>query len=378
MINRLYWINKIEAAWKKRSLVWLSGVRRTGKTTLAKMFSEINYYNCDLPSVVRQMRDPEFFYSNIEKNAIVIFDEVHRLDNPDIVLKIGADEFSHLKILATGSSTLTASSKFKDSLTGRKIQVFFPPVLWNESINDFEINNLDKRLLFGGLPEFLLSNTKDDSLYTEWIESYYARDIQELFNIKNKNGFLTLFNLLLFQSGKAFEITTLSKESGLSRPTVMSHLEALQLANAIHVIKPFYGNGKKEITKQPRIYAFDTGFVTYAKRLTVITDTERGVLWEHLVLDMLKVEYGEVFYWRDKNKNEVDFVIKGKNNEFMAIECKINPSKFSPKSIKEFRKLYPIGKNYCFSPQIRTGYKLSFDNLIVNFVSTVKQIIILK
>ena len=123
---------------------------------------------------------------------------------------------------------------------------------------------------------------------------------------------------------------------------------------------------------------FTSGTFFKLSCLTEITDTERGVLWEHLVLDMLKVEYGEVFYWRDKNKNEVDFVIKGKDNGFIAIECKINPLKFSPKSIKEFRKLYPDGKNYCFLPQIHTGYKLNFDNLIVNFVSTVEQIINLK
>lgn len=369
MIIRKYWTNKLEEAWKKRSLVWLAGVRRTGKTTLAKMLPGINYLNCDLPSVTRQLEDPEFFYNNIEQ-SVVVFDEIHRLDQPDIVLKIGTDEFSHLKILATGSSTLTANSKFRDSLTGRKIQLFFPPVLWNECLNDFGIRNLDKRLLLGGLPEFLLSGQKDEALYSEWIESYYARDIQELFSIKNKTGFLKLFKLLLLQSGSTFEITSLSKQSGLSRPTVMSHIEALQVANAIHVVRPFSGKGKKEIVKQPRIYAFDTGFVTYMKRLTTITDNERGILWEHLVLDMLKVEFGEVFYWRDKNKNEVDFVLRGKDDEFIAVECKINPTKFFPKGILAFRRLYPKGRNYCFSPYVDKGYKLKFNDLVVTFVSS--------
>ena len=373
MIIRQYWIKKIEDAWEKRSLVWLAGVRRTGKTTLSKMIPGINYLNCDLPSVGHQLEDPEFFYYNTEQ-PVVVFDEIHRLDKPDIILKIGTDEFNYLRILATGSSTLTANSKFRDSLTGRKIQLFFPPVLWNECTNDFGIKNLDRRLLLGGLPEFLLRQQKDDLLYSEWIDSYYARDIQELFNIKNKTGFLKLFNLLLFQSGSTFEITSLAKQSGLSRPTVMSHIEALQVANAIHIVKPFSGKGKKEIIRQPKIYAFDTGFVTYVKRLTTITDNERGILWEHLVLDMLKVGFGDVLHWRDKNKHEVDFILRGKENKVIAIECKINPSKFSPKGIIAFRKLYPQGKNYCFSPYVPNGYKLRFNNIIVEFVSSADQI----
>ena len=114
---------------------------------------------------------------------VIIFDEIHRINNPSQVLKIGTDEFSQLKILATGSSTLSATNKFRDSLTGRKIQLFLPPVLWSECKQDFNISNLDERLIKGGLPGFLLSDDKFGELYSEWIESYYARDIQELFNV---------------------------------------------------------------------------------------------------------------------------------------------------------------------------------------------------
>ncbi len=369
MITRTFWLTKLNDGWRKRSLIWLSGVRRSGKTTLCRMLPNAVYLNCDLPSVARQLENPDFFFSNFPSGSTVIFDEVHRLKHPSEVLKIGTDEFSHLKILATGSSTLEATSKFRDSLTGRKIQVYLPPVLWNECLEEFNIPDFDKRLLFGGLPEFLLSDTKNGELFSEWIDSYYARDIQELFKVRNRTGFLKLLQLLFIRSGGVLEITYLAKESGLSRPTVMAHIEAMTVAHSISLIQPFSGGGKKEIVKRPKVYAFDTGFVCHVRGWNELRETDRGVLWEHLVLDMLRIAFGNVYYWTDKNGNEIDFIVKGTNGEVHTIECKINPDKYSPVATAKFREYYPKGKNYCYSPHIRNHYRLSFGSVEISFQS---------
>ncbi len=369
MINRSFWLRKLDDGWKKRPLVWLSGVRRSGKTTLCKMIPDAVFMNCDLPSVGRQLENPEYFFNNQPVGTTVIFDEIHRLQDPSMILKIGTDEFHHLKILATGSSTLEATKKFRDSLTGRKTQLFLPPVLWNECLNDFGIPDLDKRLLNGGLPEFLLSEEKKGELYSEWIDSYYARDIQELFNVRNRTGFLKLMHLLFMQSGGILEITKLAKESGLSRPTVMAHIEAMSVAHAITLIPPFFGGGRKEIVKRPKVYSFDTGFVTHVKGWTEIRESDRGLLWEHLVLDMLRIAYVSVYYWTDKAKNEIDFIVRGHGGELHTIECKINPDKYSPGAVMKFREYYPKGRNFCFCPHIKKPYRLSFGDIEINFQS---------
>jgi predicted AAA+ superfamily ATPase len=127
MIVRNFWITKINAAWKLRPIVWLSGVRRIGKATLSKMFNQTKYLNCDLPSTWRRLQDPESFFKSIESNTIIVFDEIHRLEDPSSLLKIAADEFPDLRILATGSSTLAATKKFRDSLTGRKHSILSFP-----------------------------------------------------------------------------------------------------------------------------------------------------------------------------------------------------------------------------------------------------------
>jgi predicted AAA+ superfamily ATPase len=103
-----------------------------------------------LNQVGRQLDNPEYFYKNLPAGSTFVFDEIQRIDDPSKVLKIGSDEFPEIRILATGSSTLSATKKFKDSLTGRKTQLFLPPVLWNECVDDFKVNDINRRLFFGG------------------------------------------------------------------------------------------------------------------------------------------------------------------------------------------------------------------------------------
>jgi predicted AAA+ superfamily ATPase len=379
MIERPFWIQRIRQAWEKRPIVWLSGVRRAGKTTLAQMFSKAVYQNCDLPSVVRRLFDPESFYDSLDKGAIVIFDEVHRLEDPSRLLKIAADAYSHLKVLATGSSTLAATKKFRDSLTGRKHMIYLPPVLWSECIDHFNIKELDRRLLHGGLPESLLSETKNAAFFSEWMDSFYARDIQELFSIRNRTGFMKLLHLLLRQSGSLMDYTHLARLSDLSRHTVKAHVEAMSIAHAVFLLPPFHGGGRREITHRHKCYSFDTGFVTFVKGWDSIREDDRGLLWEHLVLDSLRtiVDDHNLFYWRDKSGREVDFVIKGGRQQSDAIECKINPDHFDPAHLAIFRSSYPEGKNYVLSPNIKSFYQRRYGKLKVDFIS-IKQIYDLK
>jgi predicted AAA+ superfamily ATPase len=371
MIERPFWIQRIQQAWGKRPIVWLSGVRRVGKTTLAKMFSKAVYLNCDLPSVGRQLVDPELFYDSLDKGAILIFDEIHRLEDPSRLLKIAADAYPHLRVLATGSSTLAATKKFRDSLTGRKQMVYLPPVLWSECIDKFGIRELDHRLLHGGLPGPLLSKTKNASFFSEWMDSFYARDIQELFGIRNRTGFMKLLHLLLRQSGSLIDYTHLARLSDLSRHTVKAHVEAMSIAHAVFLLSPFQGGGRREITRRPKCYSFDTGLVTFVKGWDSIREDDRGLLWEHLILDTLRtvVDDHHLHYWRDKSGREVDFVIKGGRRQADAIECKINPDHFDPANLTVFRSIYPEGRNYVLSPNVKTIYRRRFDKLQVRFIS---------
>jgi predicted AAA+ superfamily ATPase len=123
MVLRKWWIDKISQAWKKHSITWLSGVRRVGKTFLCKSLSNAEYFDCELPRVRRMIEDPEAFLKDLRGETVII-DEIHRLGNPSEILKIAADHYPDIKIIATGSSTLGASTKFRDTLTGRKSELW--------------------------------------------------------------------------------------------------------------------------------------------------------------------------------------------------------------------------------------------------------------
>ena len=357
MIERPFWRQRIESAWGEAPIVWLSGVRRCGKTTLAQSLGEaqIVYVNCDLPTVEDMVRDPRLFFSGCTK-PVVVFDEIHQLRDPARVLKIGADAFPELRILATGSSTLAASKKFRDTLTGRKRQVHLTPVSWAE-LAAFGAA-LPRRLFHGGLPLALLAESKQPGLYREWLDSFFARDIQRLFGFRDINRFNTLFEYLLQQSGGQFEVTKTATALGISRATVESHVSALEITHAVTLVRPFHGGGQNELVKQPKVYGFDTGFVSFARGWDPLRQEDLGVLWEHLVLEHVRARFPDtpVRYWRDKQGREVDFVLPHRRDQVDAIECKWNPDAFDSTALQVFRSYYPEGRNYLVSPSGEPGY----------------------
>lgn len=325
------------------------GVRRVGKTSIAKSIPDATYLNCDLPSVAERLADPERFFRSVT-TPVVILDEIHQLPDPSRLLKIGTDEFPKLKILATGSSTHASTTKFKDTLTGRKRVVHLVPVLYEE-LDLFGIRNLEVRLLHGGLPRELLSPVQDRESYAEWMDSYYARDVQELFRLGKRQEYLKLMELLMRQNGGRVDYTQLAKLAGISRQTVMSWLDVLQITHVITTVTPFSGGGRREITSQPRIYGFDTGLIAYCNGWHPLRTQDCGHLWENVVLEALQyMQIPKIQFWRDKDGREIDFVVSRGRAGVDAIGCKWSRDAFEPASLAAFRSIYPKGRNYVVGP----------------------------
>jgi predicted AAA+ superfamily ATPase len=190
------------------------------------------------------------------------------------------------------------------------------------------------------------------------MDSFFARDIQRLFAFRDPDKFNGLFEFVMKQSGGLLEITRTAGALGMSRPTVESHLRALETTHAVTLLRPFHGGGQKEIIKTPKAYAFDTGFVSFSRGWDPLRSDDYGVLWEHLVLEFLQAHGHDwkIQYWRDASGREVDFVIPRDREKVDAIECKWDPEKLDPAAIKLFRSYYPKGDNYLVSPLSIAGY----------------------
>src|SRR3989304_3223961 len=99
MVQRTFWQARIAEAWRRRSVVWLMGVRRVGKSVLCQSLPDIRYYDCELPRVRRLLEDPESFLTD-HRGRPLFLDEIHRLPNPAEILKVAADPFADVRILA--------------------------------------------------------------------------------------------------------------------------------------------------------------------------------------------------------------------------------------------------------------------------------------
>ena len=370
MITRHFWIGRIEHAWTRHPVVWLMGVRRAGKTLLARSLAGALYFDCELPSVRRMLNDPESFLDR-HRGSRIVLDEVHRLANPSEILKIAADHYPDTRVLATGSSSLGASIKFRDTLTGRKTDIWLTPMN-SADCEDFAIQPLDFRLVRGGLPAYATGDEPGEKEYAEWMESYLVKDIQELFRLDRWSSFRRFLELVIVQSGGIFEATRFAAPCEVSRPTIATYLGFLERTFVAHVIRPFSTRRATEIVAAPKVYAFDTGFVCAYRGWTSLRPGDHGPLWEHYVLNEIHsyLPALEVQYWRDKQRNEVDFVvIPRRGRPPVAIECKWSADDFDPKSLKPFRALYEEGPTYVVSSNVRTSFSRTWGRMRVEFVS---------
>jgi predicted AAA+ superfamily ATPase len=347
VIQRTFWQQRIEDAWNRRPIVWLVGVRRVGKTMLSQALDNVIYLDCELPSVQHEIADPEGFLSRRD-DARIVLDEVHRLENPSQVLKIAADHYPGVRIVATGSSTIVASKKFSDTLTGRKSEVRLTPM--NESDREAFGGSLEDRLWYGGLPGFYLGGEDVPvSEYVEWMDSYWARDVQELFGVRERAAFMRFVELLLNNSGGIFEARWYANACSVSHTTIANYLRMMEDTRVAHVVRPFSTRRASEIVSQPKVYAFDTGFSRFYRGWSGRRPEDFGLLWEQYVLNELQARAPEMTagYWRDKQHREVDFVIARPGRSPVAIECKWRWQNIGDlKGLRAFRRLYPEGENF--------------------------------
>jgi uncharacterized protein len=370
METRPYWLNRIQRAWKQKSVIWLNGVRRVGKTTLCQSLPALEYFDCELPKIRRLLEEPESFFKSLSTSKPIVLDEIHRLPNPSEPLKIAADHFSQHRVIATGSSTLAAGGKFRDTLTDRKTNLWLTPVLLLE-LPTFHQKSLNRRMLHGGLPGFLLAPEHPEKNFQDWLDDFWAKDVQELFRLERRHSFLKFTELLLQQSGGIFEATSFAGPCEVSRTTIQNYLSVLEATYVAHILRPFNTRKTNEIVAAPKVYGFDTGFVCFFKGWAPLRADDHGLLWEHLVLNEL---YGcqqqrAIHYWRDKRGHEVDFVVAKHGKDPIAIECKMKAGQVNIENFKSFRANHPRGENYVVSWDQERSQSRQYGELTVEFVS---------
>jgi predicted AAA+ superfamily ATPase len=339
------------------------------KATLCQSLPNIEYFDCELPRVRRMLVDPQSFLERLPGRRIVL-DEVHRLAKPSELLKIAADHYRTVQVVATGSSTLGASTKFRDTLAGRKRDIWLTPMCLRD-LEDAKLPDLRRRFLRGGLPPFLLPEHLPERDFQEWMDTFWAKDIQELFRLERRDSFQRLTELILAQGGGIFEATRFARSCEVSRPTIANYLRVLEATFVAHIIRPYSTRRPNEIVAAPKVYGFDTGFACYYHGWQELREDDWRVMWEHFVLNelMARTQNRDVAYWRDKRGHEVDFVLARRRHKPLAIECNWSADNFDPANLRAFRQQHIEGENVVVAQDVERAFSRTFGNLRVRFVS---------
>lgn len=370
----------------RKEFAIITGTRQTGKTTLIGQLKE-EFDNRDLESYLLSVEDPvllralnnhpenifQFIPQPDNKHLILFIDEIQYLEDPSNFLKLLFDKYhGKLKIYATGSSAFYIDKKFKDSLAGRK-RIFrlntlnFEEFLEfktgnNKILNELEIirtnksyislerkrieNYFNEYLTYGGYPAVVLSQSINEkkTLLKEIWQAYLKRDILDS-QIRNEDQFYDLLKILAHQSGNLLNMHELANTLQISTPSVERYIYILRKSFHISLVRPFYNNLRKELTKMPKFYFNDLGFrnIILNSFNPVFDKIDKGAVVENYVYLRLAETYDpdEIKYWRTTSGNEVDFVVSKSYNEGFAIEVKYNAKSFYPKKYKKFVENYP-------------------------------------
>ncbi len=369
----------------KKEFTVLIGARQTGKSTLLKQIAEkliasgefVVQLNLERKNVLLEInQNPEnllkYLPQNNTKKAYFLIDEIQYLDDPTNFLKLIYDEYAdRIKIIATGSSAFYIDRKFKDSLAGRK-KIFELKTLHFEEFLEFrsqeklltelqllrkeEIQKtvfeenlwvlLEEYLTYGGYPAVVLENKVNDKIEIlhEIRDSFVKRDILEA-GITDETKFYNLLILLAGQTGNLLNINELSSNLHLTHAATKQYLYVLQKCFHVSLVKPFFQNLRKELTKMPKLYFNDLGLrnvlINYFAPLQQRAD--KGVLLENYVYRRMTEKYtkDQVKFWRTADGNEVDFVIEETAFGGHAIEVKFQAKEGNLNKYKKFAAAYP-------------------------------------
>lgn len=376
---------KIQADLEKqlttREIVVITGMRRTGKTTLMKMlFDKIKSKNkvfLDFQNILDQKVFDEIDFNNIfanlkyygiklEEKVYIFIDEIQFKPEVTGAVKYLYDHYD-VKFFITGSSSFYLKNLFPESLAGRKVTFELYPLFFEEflTFNDISLESgenfeeksssknfieyqklskfYEEYLKFGGFPQIVLEkNEKQKQLMLNDIfSSYFQIDVITLADFKKIDAFKKLIFLLMERVGSKLDISKLSSILGVSRDTAYSYLSLLEGTYFIYLINPFTLNKDKEVSGTKKVYLCDNGIVNQFSQVS------KGSLLENSVFLNLK-KYGTINYYQKRNGAEIDFIVKN-GNDITALEVKSNAVENDLKYLKRISDQLAIQKYYLIS-----------------------------
>jgi len=340
----------------KKAIVLL-GAQQVGKTTLVRSLfansDDVLWLNGDTLNarILLTAQSIEQLRVIIGNHNILVIDEAQRVPDIGIVLKIIIDNIPHVKIVATGSSSLDLANSTAEPLTGRKRQFTLFPFSFSEMTRHHglhsEKNLIPHRLIYGYYPDIVTSPGDERRLLRELSDSYLYKDIFALDKIKKSEQLTRLLRALAFQIGAQVSYTELGQLCGLDNKTVEKYIGILEQTFVIFRLGSYSRNLRNELKTSRKIYFTDNGIrnALIADFRPVEMRDDVGKLWKNfLISERFKrneyyESYAKPWFWRTQAQQEIDYV-EEQDGRLSAFEFKWNPSA-KVKQPKAFQTAYP-------------------------------------
>ena len=312
----------------------LTGPRRSGKTTLLHhLFPRARYVLLEDPDLQARARsDPRALLDELAPP--VLFDEIQNV--PELLAYVRARIDRQPRRLGqwlfTGSQEAPLMQGVTESMAGRAAVLQLLPFSFSE--------HRRVSVLLGGYPEVLARPQARQLWFSSYLQTYLERDVRAVTGVRDLPTFRRFLALVASRHGQMLNKTDLAAPLGVSVPTITDWLHVLEVTGQILLVPPYFQNFGKRLVKTPKLYLVDSGLACHLLGVRSAAELERspflGSLFEGFVAAEIvksQVHGGrrrEIYYFRDQQGLEVDFLMPRPNGRLWMIECKAAKTPMPP------------------------------------------------
>ncbi len=318
-----------------KKMVFLSGPRQVGKTTLARSIlaghARAQYLNWDVPDdrriLIEQTWSP--------RSSLLVLDEIHKMRDWKGYLKGVFDGRPEGQaILVTGSARMDTFRQSGESLAGRYFSLRLHPISvreWCESSGCAPQEALDRLLDRGGFPEPFLAEQETDAQRwrNQYLEGVIREDVLEFSRIQEIRAMRVFVEMLRSRVGSPLSLASLARDLQVSPTTLAKYLDILEALYIVFVVRPHHHNVARSILKEPKVYFLDTPLV--ADEGARFENLCAAALLKHVhFLQDVAGRRVALRYIRDKEGHEIDFAICEDDAPRVLVECKLSDRAVAP------------------------------------------------
>lgn len=343
----------LQKAGTQTKVVLLTGARQVGKSTVIQhVFPEYEYCTLDDENeLILAKNDRVLFFK--DRHMPLIIDEVQYAPELFRTIKLHVDRNADKgQIYLTGSQRYELMSEAAESLAGRITIIEMSGLSMRELVDDdtkdafiptseylemrqkiaAPVIDLWQIIHRGSMPEMQDEGRDWEWFYRDYVRTYIERDVRKIINIKDELKFRSFLISIAARSGQILVYEDVARDVGVDIKTIQSWLSVVSASGMIRIIRPYQNNAIKRAIKSPKLYFMDTGLLCYLVGWNTARSAKNGAMSGHIfetfaISEIIKSHMNagksldKIYYYRDKEKNEIDLVIED-DNVLYPIEIK--------------------------------------------------------